>query len=161
MTMKKKKSQEEMIGFVLIIVIVAVIALVFLAISLRRTSQDIESSEIKDFLEAALMFTSSCQITPENFLEFNDLVGACYNKEKCLDEKDSCEVLNDTAIGLLESGFNIEKYKGYTLKIYDGKNETLLYVSKGNETSTKYRSEVYFYSYEVEDRTYIQLGLFY
>lgn len=158
---KSKCSQEEMVGFVLIIVLVAIIALIFLAISLRKPAGMIESKEVKNFLHSALMFTSNCQRTPETFLDFKDLVGACYNHEKCLNETEACEILNNTARGLVEKGFNIERYKGYTLKIYSGGNKTLFYLSKGNETKVRYGSEVYFYSYEIDGKVYIQLRLFY
>ena len=45
-----KKAQEEMIGFVLIIVLVAVIALVFLAISIRKPAEIRDKKEIQNFL---------------------------------------------------------------------------------------------------------------
>ena len=49
-----KKAQEEMVGFVLIVVIVAIIVVIFLGISLRNSEGDIgdESEKIGSFINA-------------------------------------------------------------------------------------------------------------
>ncbi len=134
------KSQEEMIGFVLIIVLVAVIALVFLAISLRKPAEtQLESKDIRDFLHSSLIYTTSCKKSPEITYNLQDLIKACGNNDKCLDEKDSCSVLNDTIFNLIESSWQVgeeARYKGYDFKIFN-EDSVLISLSKGNSTKTK------------------------
>jgi len=53
-SIKDKKAQEEMVGFVLIVVLVAIIAVIFLGITLRKPSNKIgqESERLSSFLSA-------------------------------------------------------------------------------------------------------------
>ena len=140
----KKKAQEEIVGFVLIVVLVSVIALIFLAISIRKPSAMIASREIENFLHASMLYTTSCQPSSETDYDFKDLVGACYKNEICLSNEQACEVLNKTAFELIERGFQVEeggKVRGYIFKIYDG-NETLAYLDKGVLAGAKFGSEI-------------------
>lgn len=146
MVNKKRKAQEEMVGFVLIIVLVAVIALVFLAISVRKPVEIQESADIENFLQASLLFTTSCQASPEITYDLKDLIKACYKNERCLDGEEACNALNKTSFGLVEAGFDISeeaKYKGYIFKIYDEGNNIIVYLTKGNQTATKTEGETY------------------
>jgi signal transduction histidine kinase len=162
--MIKKKGQEEMIGFILIIILVAIMALVFLTLSIKKPTKELTSREIENFLHSSLMYTSSCKQSSEIMYDFKDLVVACYNDEVCFDGRDSCAVLNETAHGLIETSFNVGEegnYKGYAFSFYDEKNKTFLYIKKGNETSIRYGSEVYFFNYDLGENIYIRLRLFY
>ncbi len=133
-----KKAQEEMIGFVLIIVLVSVIALIFLAISIRKPAVQ-ENKEIESFLHSSLLLTTDCQPSPEEIYDLKDLIGACWNNERCLSGEKACGVLNVTVYELLENLRVGEesKYKGYVFRIYDERNETIFYLTKGNYTSSK------------------------
>jgi len=56
-----KKAQEEMVGFALIIIVVAVILLVFLSIGLRKDGrEDVESYEVASFIQSLLQYHTSC-----------------------------------------------------------------------------------------------------
>ena len=141
--MRNKRSQEEMVGFILIIVLVAIIALVFLVISLRKPVEVRESVNVEDFLYSSLYFTTSCQ-QETGVYDFRDVIKACYHNEKCSDGKDSCEVLNETSASLIEAGFKFgeeAEYKAYAFKIRAG-NSSLVYLSKGNYTGTKTGGQV-------------------
>jgi len=111
MRMKNKKGQEEIVGFVLIMVIVSVVFLIFLGISLRTGSNGIrsESSEIYQFLESSMEYTSSCSYssTPDYF-SLGELFEECYSGNNCLNEKNSCDVLNTTLVEIFESSWNID-----------------------------------------------------
>ena len=108
--MINKKAQEEMIGFVLIVVLVSVIALIFLAISIRKTDGEIENKEIEKFLHASLLFSIECK--EDRNYDFKDLIKACYNNEQCLDGDNPCDLLDKTALELVENSFKIyEKAK--------------------------------------------------
>jgi len=62
--MINKKAQEEMVGFVMIVLLVAIISLVFLGIYLRQgpSSEGIQNSEITQFLNALTEITTDCTI---------------------------------------------------------------------------------------------------
>jgi hypothetical protein len=136
---KEKKSQEEMVGFVLIIVLVAVIVLVFLAISIRKNNGVQESRDVENFMHSSLLFTSPCQPRQGEVYDLRDLIVACYNNEKCLSGEEACKILNGTFIGLIENGFQVgeeAKYKAYEFRIYK-ENETIFYLSRGNFSANK------------------------
>jgi len=147
MTGKFRKGQEEMVGFVMIIVLVSVIALVFLVISIRKPTEMRTSKEVESFLHSALLFTSSCQSSSERVYDFKDLIEACLKNERCLDEENSCDVLNNTASELIETSFSVgenARYKAYNFKIYE-ENETLISLRKGNYTSSITGGELLLY----------------
>ena len=116
---KSKRSQEEMIGFALIIVLVAVILLIFLGFSLRSPQNEtIESYEVESFIQAFLQYTTDCKDNLE-FLSIKKLIFACSDRETCLDRRDTCEVLDSTLKGILEESWKVGEnlpYKGYTLQ---------------------------------------------
>jgi hypothetical protein len=100
-----KKGQEEMIGFALIIVVVAVIALVLLAISNREPVGADESGELSNFLGSAVQYTSDCKESEEDYLSVKELIVACLEAESCLNGKSACGVLNNTMNDILEKAF--------------------------------------------------------
>ena len=159
---KSKRSQEEMVGFVLIIVLVAVIVLVFLGISLRKTGEIRQNKEIENFLHSSLLYTTSCYKSPEIVLNLKDLIGSCYDNDKCLDERNSCDVLNEVFVELIDKSWNIGENsleKAYIINIYEegNKENPVLYLSDGEETSTKKGADILLY---VED-LHINMNIFY
>ncbi len=105
---KNKKSQEEMVGFVLIIVLVAVIAVVFLGISLRKPSQtNAESENILAFISAVSEVTTECQIS-KNHLSVGELVSACEKSRPCDGGKPACSVLSDTLEEIMSKAYVVE-----------------------------------------------------
>ena len=59
LTIKKNKGQEEMVGFAIILVIVAIIFIVLLAFYLRGSQAErIKSPEANSFLQAVLQYTT-------------------------------------------------------------------------------------------------------
>jgi len=115
---KNKKAQEEMIGFTLIIIIVAVIILVFLTISLRKPNQEVESYEVESFIQALSQYTANCSITYyPDYLDIKDLIKQCSEERICLSGKDSCEVLKETLTNLINNSWQVGEdrpNKGYS-----------------------------------------------
>lgn len=132
-----KKAQEEMVGFALIIIIVAIILLIFLGFSLRSPQkQNVESYEAESFIQSLLQYTTECENNVEK-LPVQKLVFSCMNKEQCLDGRGSCEVLDDELGKIMAESWRINPnspVKGYDLEIYTNKNETISSLKKGNET---------------------------
>lgn len=141
---KNKRSQEEMVGFALIIIIVAVIALVFLAISINKKPVERESLELSSFLASSLKYTTNCTKSEIYYYDLRELVKACFDNEKCSDGKDTCEVLRQELTGIIKEGYPVgenEANKGVKLDIYykesEGQARNILNLDfgecKGNE----------------------------
>lgn len=135
---KRKKAQQEMIGFGLILIILAVVFMVFLSFSLRSSNdQDLESYEAGSFLSSVLEQTTTCAVYYEtDYSSVQELIGKCVNNFECFDGNNSCDVLNQTLTEMLEVSWKVgEEYpnKGYSLNITDQGNE-LLSFTEGNLT---------------------------
>lgn len=134
--MKRKKAQEEMVGFALIIIVVAVILLIFLGFALRKQQKEIvESYEVESFIQAFLQYTTDCRDNLE-YLSIQKLIFDCYGGEMCLDGRSACDALNSTLKEILEESWKVEgdrPVKGYELKIASDEEEILL-ITKGNLT---------------------------
>ena len=120
-----KKAQEEMVGFVLIMLVVAVILLVFLGIYLSGNKQEsTESAEIAQFLGAAFEYTTDCnRDAGYNPYRINDLIKECGSNEGKLCQGSSrnvCQALGDNLKNLIESSWNFQANSpqtGYELSI--------------------------------------------
>jgi hypothetical protein len=143
--MFKKRGQEEIVGFVLIMVLVAVVFLVFLGIYLRNpVVQERKSENIYQFLESSMEQTTSCAILGrQELLDLGDLLSECYSSNiECSDGNESCFVLNNTFENMLENSFvygGEYPLKGYSLETEYSINstgqtnpETILKIIRGN-----------------------------
>ena len=83
--MKSKKAQEEIVGFVLIMVIVAVGFLIFLGFNLRQGITTTEESfDLHQFLESSMEYTTECSLRYEKDLaKLGDLFESCYFGKTC------------------------------------------------------------------------------
>ncbi|MEK6945883.1 MAG: hypothetical protein AABW63_03755 [Nanoarchaeota archaeon] len=135
--MGKKKGQEEMVGFGLIIVLVAVILLVFLWFSFSNSKKDVvQSYEGESFIQAALQHSSECQDSRGNFMDVEDLISACYKKTRCSDEKDTCQILNSSLTAILKDSWRVQNdspIKGYEMNISFNEEE-VFYAKEGNSS---------------------------
>ena len=141
-----KKGQEEIVGFVLIIVIVAVVFLIFLGIFLRQKPISAsESIDVSQFLESSMEYTTSCVTSfYPDYRKLGELFKECLSKTKCLDERETCEVLNETFGKIIENSWQIGEdnpLKGYEfVSEYspsgDSPKEIILSLSSGNCTGT-------------------------
>ena len=132
-----KKGQEEIVGFVVIVVLIAVIALVFLAISLRKAPVELNSREVSSFLQSASRYTTDCYISQERRYDVKDLVISCQQGERCLSGSLACDVLNATLTEMFNTALNPgeeNKIKAYKSSIRDEVNRTILELRKGKCT---------------------------
>jgi hypothetical protein len=157
MIKKFKKAQEEMIGFALIIIIIAVIILVFFSLSIRDKREAIESYEVENFLQAALQYNTDCEISySTNFLDLNKLIKSCMQGDYCLNEKNSCEILNQTLKELISESWKIGKdevYKGYSINITSSTSSIFSY-SSGNLTKSYKGANQVFETYAIDLKIY-------
>lgn len=141
----KKKSQEEMVGFVLIVVLVVVISLVFLGISLRQKSQPGTDTKVNNMLSAMLAYTTDCALYMPQYETVADLIKSCYYDESCSNGKDTCKELQEVMGNLLEAAegdLNADKpVKAYELNASYSSKEggfvarrpeaSIVYIKKG------------------------------
>jgi len=133
-----KRAQEEMIGFALIIIIVAVILLVFLSIFINKSRDEVlGDNEIDSFIQASLAYTTDCLENSGSYYSIQDLTIECHYDSTCLDGRSTCEVLNEDLEGILDESWKITSnsaIKGYEFYI-SVNNEPLISIEKGNITS--------------------------
>jgi hypothetical protein len=120
--LKNKHAQNEIAGFVMIVVIVVIIGLFLLVFSLRHERIRTESQNVQNFLKSSLLYTTSCSIgaNPEQ-LDLGDVMKKCYEGAKCSNSKDSCQVLNETYSEILDQTWKINSNRPvnyYSLHIY-------------------------------------------
>ncbi|HLC77546.1 MAG TPA: hypothetical protein VJH92_00285 [Candidatus Nanoarchaeia archaeon] len=139
MIKRNRLGQEEIIGFALIVGIVFIILLVFLAVYLRKPyERSLENYQVQSFIDSVLEYTSECQGFVKSYLSVEDLIFECYDKEQCLNGKDSCEVLGTTIDGILKESWLISEdsqYNGYAFNITSNGREVASSV-KGNKTDS-------------------------
>lgn len=117
----KKKGQEEIVGFVLIVVILAIAMVIFLGIKLRNPEPAQKESEILyQFIESSMEQTTECVIRQNGRnVALNELIKECHSFDNdCLNGKSSCDVVEETMDSLVSSTFKVGAdypYKGYTI----------------------------------------------
>lgn len=146
-----KKAQEEMVGFALIIIVVAVILLIFIGFSLKTPKKEnVESYEVESFIQSSLQYTTDCRDNLRTF-SIQKLISSCRNDEICLDGRNTCEVLNSTLKGIVEESWKVGEntpIKGYEFKIISDKKEMLKF-GEGNITANSKGSVQYFPNIEI------------
>lgn len=170
---KNTKGQEEIVGFVAIVVILTVIGLVFLGLTLNSDKPNIkEGKDVNMFLSSALEYTSECEITLNRYLSLQDLIKECYSysANKCLNGNEVCIELNNTLIGVLDGGyrkvgddFQIKGYSfraSYSLNSSDNEETKIIGLSKGNCTGNVIVSGNEFFS-TYPGLIYVKLSLCY
>jgi len=141
-----KRAQEEMVGFALIIIIVAVIFIVLLSFYLRGSQEKrSESPEANSFLQAILQYTTNCEENSDN-ITLQKLVYKCDKEELCDNGKKSCDILKENVQDILKASFgeinegNVQNSvtKGYSfviLKTLSGRETEILNVTRGVVTN--------------------------
>lgn len=119
--MSARKAQEEIVGFVVVVVLIAVVALVFLSFSLRKGVQTRESVSLSHFVESLGEYTTSCSLyAAPDYASIGELYRACYQQARCSDETDTCLVLNQTLGPLIRESLHVgdeRPLKGYAFSV--------------------------------------------
>jgi hypothetical protein len=131
-----KRSQEEMLGFALIVVLVAVAMIIFIGFMVTRPQKEpVESYEVESFIQSALKFTTDCEDNLER-QNVRKLILSCKGGENCVDSRATCDVLNGVLKGIVEESWKIEgrPEKGYEVNISVGERK-LVSFKEGNKTN--------------------------
>jgi hypothetical protein len=145
-----KKGQEEIVGFVLIILLVSVIAVIFLAISMRKPLEKLPSTELESFLQSSMRVSTSCSISKERVYSFKEVISSCAEtNDKCLNDKTACDTLNETAARILADNWRVcedcptKSYK-FSVKM---ENRTIYSLKEGNCSGNRVYSDLEIHSY--------------
>lgn len=125
---KINRGQQEMVGFILIIVMVVIGLMVFLVISLKKPQAEVESAQAKNILSSVLRTTSDCIVNEPDRESIRDLFRRCYDGRDCMNlNLKACNYLNKTLSGLLKSAVATEPViEAYELTAYWESEETKL-----------------------------------
>ena len=97
--MRLNKGQQEIVGFVLIVVLVMVGLMVFLIISVRDSgSVDSNSVGVSNMLDVIMRTTSDCAVVYEpDYDNFEELFKSCFKEDSCSNlGETACEYLNES-----------------------------------------------------------------
>lgn len=128
LTMENKKAQEEIIGFMVIVVMVIVIGLLFMFFLKPKAPAAQESQQVSNLLISISHATSACD------KEIRDVAVMCMNSENCNNEN-ACDYLNKELPSLIDKALNkggLGNVIGYSLVI----NGTSIDINHGNKTAT-------------------------
>jgi len=136
----KNKGQQEMVGFILIVVLVMIGMMVFLVISLRDSPENKGSLEVGNILDAIMKHTTECAIVYEpDYDNFEDLFKSCHQGDVCNNLNESaCDYLNESLqvviSDLMKSEASVSAYQlDFFVKDDEGQLG-LLQISDGNCT---------------------------
>ena len=102
--MRKNKGQQEIVGFMIIVVLVIIVGVVFLGVFLRQDNKVVtDDAEMENFLVSSLRYTSDCYRNEETkFKTLGELMSDCYKSRTCSNGKNACEVLNKNYADVLK-----------------------------------------------------------
>lgn len=100
-----KKGQEELIGFVAVVVLVMIIGVIYLGFTLRTGERSVSDSlEVKHFLQSSFEYTSSCSLGASgSYVPLGRLLELCRAGDSCAQGL-SCDMLNQTLSLLIKEG---------------------------------------------------------
>lgn len=114
-----KRAQEEIVGFVAIVVLVAVIALVLLSFSFRKGAEANESVAVAQLLSSMNEYTTGCEVgNAVRGVALGRLYDACRTEGVCGDGRNACDVLNETSGDIIVNALRPAEdrpVKGYRL----------------------------------------------
>ena len=132
---REKLGQQEIVGFVLIVVLVVVGLMVFLVISLRDSPVDDDSVVVANILNVVFRYTTECAIIYEpDYDNFEDLFKSCYSGDRCKNlGVSACDYLNESLSDVLGDLMASDASVGfYELDFFVDEGEGLLRISDGN-----------------------------
>lgn len=128
--MKNRKGQEEMVGFVLIVVLVVVIGVVFLGFYLRSggDAEATKSAELSSLIGSIARYTTDCEKPVDEFKSMQQVAVMCYDGKSC-ENGLACNVLKDTLSEILENVYVVDEgsyIKYYKAEMFYGDDEQFL-----------------------------------
>jgi hypothetical protein len=147
--MLNKKAQQEIVGFIIIMVIVIVIGLFFLVFWIKQYPASYSSVNVQNFLKSSMRVTTDCKFSID-FLDLEDAIRGCYENKVCSNGISSCDTLNQTFLDLIDKSWvisNESSTSAYSLLINYEQNESsqaIFSSEKGDCTGTWLGSQEFF-----------------
>lgn len=138
----RRRGQQEMVGFVLIVVLVMIGLMVFLIISVRNSPEPVNSLAIENMLASIMRHTTECAIVFEpQFDSFEDLFKSCHEEDYCINlGQSACDYLNeslgDVVEDLMDSEATIGAYQVDFFVRDGGGQQGILRIVEGNCTGS-------------------------
>jgi len=136
---KRKKAQQEVMGFVVIVLLVIVIGIMIFTFSLQRSLRKpsyIEDIRVNDLMNSIMQYSTGCE-----FEDVKGIIERCYNSEKC-GNQDACDYLNEELRKILNATLGKEREYGniigYKLVDESGKINISEGEERGNLVASKY-----------------------
>lgn len=90
--LNSKRSQQEILGFVLIVLIICIVIVLFLSFSIGKGQTMQNSQEVSNLLQASMYYTTDCSVSYlPNYEDIQGLIGIYYqnrdSNQKCLPKK--------------------------------------------------------------------------
>ena len=140
---KNKTGQQEIVGFILIVVLVVAALMIYLTISLRTTAKNEGSLEVSNALDAIMKQTTDCAIVyVPDYDNFEDLFKSAHQDETCSNLGISAfdylnESLQDVLSEITKSEAAVTGYElTFSVREVGGK----LWIKEGNCTSGTIKS---------------------
>jgi hypothetical protein len=140
------RGQDEMVGFALIIIMVAVIFIVLVSVYIRKPQEKTVDFQANSFLQALLQYTTTCQEENYENLTIQELLSKCESGNPCYYRNmDPCIILNSTIRGVIDASWKTgvtSPIKGYSFTINiskDGKSEEEILNIREGVVTNNYR----------------------
>ena len=118
---KNKQGQQEIVGFVLIVVLVVVGLMIFLVYSFTSDRSEIRGNDIVlgNLMSSMVRYTTNCTLQGEK-QNIQDLFEMCHNGDLCdLDTRDSCIILESYLSVILDAAYSTEsRINGMSVEFY-------------------------------------------
>ncbi|MBP9687922.1 hypothetical protein KBD68_04665 [Candidatus Woesebacteria bacterium] len=132
----RKRGQEELVGFAVVIVLVTIVVLVILGfMATQRSPSVIESTGTAAILSASLGQITTCETNLE-VLSVSQTLALCSRNERCLDETPACSIANQTFTTIFTEAIPVGAdfpLQGFEFKA-SVKNNSVISISKGSKT---------------------------
>lgn len=132
--MRNNKAQQEIVGFVLIVVLVVIGLMVYLAISVRNVDENEGSVEVENALNSLMKHTTDCAISYiPDYDTFQDLFKSAYKGQECSNlNKDAMDYLEEASLDVLSDMMASEaSINYYELQFFVKDGEGLLKIEEG------------------------------
>ncbi len=130
-----KKAQQEIVGFVLIVVLVVVGLMVYLVISFKESPAEGNSVQVGNMLDSIMRTTTECALVFEpDFEDYRELFGSCYKNEVCRNlNKEACKYLNDSLREVLDNLIKSEAtINYYKFELFEKEGAGIIEIKWGN-----------------------------
>lgn len=141
---KPKLAQEEIVGFAVIMILVAIILVILLGLYLNNNDGEaLEDFQLTNFVNVITEINTECSsYRYPGGLPIEELVSECALKRDCLEGDTACDILEKTIKEVMNEAWPVGPdwpQKGYELKLIED-DEEILILSKGNTNSSVYKT---------------------